>query len=89
LGLGEPATGLPPPRPSPNGFSGAARLGIGLFNAGSSLGSAIAPPLVAFLTLHFGWRAAFLATGALGFVWLIAHCTYQPPHLSRFITPRE
>jgi ACS family hexuronate transporter-like MFS transporter len=40
-------------------------------NAGSSLGSALAPPLVAFIGLNYGWRAAFVATGAAGVLWLI------------------
>src|SRR6266851_5075253 len=44
-------------------------LGVGIFNAGSSLGSAIAPPMVAYLTMHFGWRFAFMFTGALGIIW--------------------
>src|SRR6266567_5090086 len=45
-------------------------LAIGVCNSGSSLGSVIAPPLVAWLTLRWGWRAAFVATGALGFFWV-------------------
>lgn len=44
--------------------------GIGLFNSGSSLGSALANPLVSYLARAFGWRAAFVVTGALGLVWL-------------------
>ena len=40
---------------------------VGYFNAGTSLGAAIAPPLVVFLSMRFGWQAAFMATGALGF----------------------
>src|SRR5258708_4090524 len=47
-------------------------LGVGIFNAGSSLGSAIAPPMVAAISLHYGWKAAFLFTGVLGLLWLIA-----------------
>lgn len=47
-------------------------LGVGIFNAGSSLGSAIAPPMVAAITLWYGWKAAFLFTGSLGLVWLVA-----------------
>jgi ACS family hexuronate transporter-like MFS transporter len=43
---------------------------IGVCNSGSSLGAMIAPPLVAFVTLHWGWRASFVVTGLLGFVWL-------------------
>lgn len=45
-------------------------LAIGLFNAGTAIGAAIAVPLVSFLALAFGWRIAFLGTGALGFLWL-------------------
>lgn len=39
---------------------------VGVFNAASTLGPAIAPPLVTALMLSFGWRAAFLATGLAG-----------------------
>lgn len=42
----------------------------GLFSAGSSIGAIIAPPLIAFLTLRFGWQYAFLIPGALGLLWL-------------------
>ena len=62
-------------------------LGVGIFNAGSSMGSALAPPVVVFLTLKFGWRTAFLFTGSLGLIWLLAWLVlYQPPHRSRLIT---
>jgi ACS family hexuronate transporter-like MFS transporter len=44
----------------------------GIFNSGSALGSVIAPPLVAWLGVRFGWRAAFAAVGALGYLWLAA-----------------
>jgi ACS family hexuronate transporter-like MFS transporter len=47
-------------------------LASGIFNSGSSIGAILAPPLVALVVLHFGWRAAFLLIGGLGFVWLIA-----------------
>jgi len=42
---------------------------IGWFNAGTSLGALLAPPLVVFLALHYNWRVAFAGTGALGFLW--------------------
>jgi ACS family hexuronate transporter-like MFS transporter len=53
----------------------------GIFNSGSALGSVIAPPLLAWLAAQFGWRAAFLATGALGYLWLAAFWFfyYTPP----------
>jgi ACS family hexuronate transporter-like MFS transporter len=44
----------------------------GIFNSGSALGSVIAPPLLAWLGVSFGWRSAFLAVGALGYLWLAA-----------------
>jgi ACS family hexuronate transporter-like MFS transporter len=45
-------------------------LAIGIFNAGTALGSAVAVPTVSFIALTFGWRSAFVVTGALGFVWV-------------------
>jgi ACS family hexuronate transporter-like MFS transporter len=44
----------------------------GIFNAGSNVGAIIAPIAVPFITLRWGWRVAFVVTGALGFLWLIA-----------------
>ncbi len=43
----------------------------GIFNAGASIGSIIAPPLIAMLFLGFGWRITFVIVGLLGFVWVI------------------
>ncbi|MCS7023726.1 MAG: MFS transporter [Bryobacteraceae bacterium] len=45
---------------------------IGICNSGSSFGSMIAPPFVVWLTGRWGWRAAFVITGALGFIWVAA-----------------
>jgi len=65
-------------------------LGVGIFNAGSSLGSALAPPMVALLTLRYGWRTAFLFTGGLGLAWLLAWLIlYQPPHRNRWLRTVE
>jgi ACS family hexuronate transporter-like MFS transporter len=46
-------------------------LAVGIFNAGTAIGSVAAAPIVSILAVHWGWRSAFLVTGALGFVWLI------------------
>lgn len=43
---------------------------VGWVNAGVGLGAIVAGPFVAQLVIGFGWRGAFLLTGALGFVWL-------------------
>ena len=42
----------------------------GLFNSGSTVGAIIAPVIVTGFTITLGWRWAFIATGALGFVWV-------------------
>lgn len=47
-------------------------LATGIFNAGSNVGAILAPLMVPFIALTWGWRWAFIITGALGFLWLIA-----------------
>jgi ACS family hexuronate transporter-like MFS transporter len=43
----------------------------GLFNAGSNFGAILAPVIVASITISFGWKWAFIITGAFGFIWII------------------
>ncbi len=64
-------------------------LAIGVCNSGSSLGAMIAPPLVAFVTLRWGWRAAFIVTGALGFVWIAAFQLFRYLHPEMEASERE
>lgn len=45
-------------------------LACGLFNSGSSFGAILAPPIVAYIVLTFGWQYAFFGIGLLGFLWL-------------------
>jgi ACS family hexuronate transporter-like MFS transporter len=45
-------------------------LATGLFNSGSNLGATAAILMVPFLYHRFGWQSAFIATGAMGFIWL-------------------
>jgi len=42
----------------------------GVFNIGASVGSMLAPPLVAWAILNYNWQSAFVITGALGLVWV-------------------
>jgi sugar phosphate permease len=49
--------------PSERGFA------QGITHAGSRLGAAMTPALVALVIVHFGWRAAFVSFGSLGLVW--------------------
>jgi ACS family hexuronate transporter-like MFS transporter len=46
-------------------------LATGIFNAGTNVGAIITPLVVPWIVVRFGWRWAFLFTGALGFAWLI------------------
>ena len=43
----------------------------GIFNSGASLGSVIAPPLVAALWAAFGWQTTFMIVGTFGILWLV------------------
>jgi MFS transporter, ACS family, hexuronate transporter len=45
-------------------------LAVGVFNAGTALGSAFAVLVVPWIALSWGWRSAFVVTGAIGFIWV-------------------
>jgi len=54
-------------------------LAVGWLNVGPGLGAMLAPPLIAALIVLWGWRGAFLATGALGLAWwALWRWTYPP-----------
>lgn len=91
LGLSEPGNWPAAAKAVAEWFPARQRaLGVGIFNAGSSMGSAIAPWAVSYMTLHYGWRSAFYFTGSFGFLWLVAWLVlYQPPHRNRWIRPAE
>jgi ACS family hexuronate transporter-like MFS transporter len=44
----------------------------GVFNAGANIGAVITPLIVPIITIAFGWRMAFIITGAISLVWLVA-----------------
>lgn len=46
-------------------------LATGIFNSGANIGAVVAPIMVPLILGLYGWRAAFLITGAIGFVWLV------------------
>ena len=45
-------------------------LGLGLVNTAPNIGAVLTPLLIPPFALAFGWQAAFIVTGALGFIWL-------------------
>ena len=55
-------------------------LATGIFNSGSNVGAIVAPAIVPWIALTWGWQAAFVITGAIGFFWLLLWWwMYQPP----------
>lgn len=46
-------------------------LAIGLINTAPNIGAILTPILIPPFALAFGWKAAFVVTGALGFAWLV------------------
>jgi ACS family hexuronate transporter-like MFS transporter len=63
---------------------------VGLFNAGANVGAIATPLLVPAITLAYGWRMAFIATGAFSVLWLIAWIAiYRRPEEHPRVTPGE
>jgi len=91
LGVGEPGNYMAAARAVSEWYPAKERAFVnGLVNAGSALGAIIATPLVVWITVQHGWRAAFVATGALGFVWLVFWLLlYRLPERHRLITGQE
>jgi MFS transporter, ACS family, hexuronate transporter len=65
-------------------------LATGIFNAGTNVGAVLTPLLVPWITVHWGWRWAFVLVGSLGFVWLIVWLwTYRRPEEHPQCSPQE
>ena len=91
LGLGEPGNWPAATKAISEWFAPRQRaLGVGIFNAGSSVGSALSPPLISWLTLQYGWQFAFIAVAAVGFVWLaVWWVLYDTPHKNKWLSQKE
>jgi len=44
---------------------------MGIINAGTAVGSVLAPPLIGIVLLTSGWRAVFFASGTIGLAWVV------------------
>jgi ACS family hexuronate transporter-like MFS transporter len=44
---------------------------MGVINAGTAIGSVLAPPMIGIILLTIGWRAVFFASGTIGFAWVL------------------
>jgi len=62
----------------------------GIFNSGANIGAIVTPLVVPWITVTYGWRVAFIATGALGFIWLIFWLLlYRSPEEHPRLSPAE
>jgi ACS family hexuronate transporter-like MFS transporter len=62
----------------------------GIFNSGSNVGAIVAPLVVPFIAVNYGWQWAFIITGTLGFVWLIFWLMiYRRPEEHPKVKPAE
>jgi len=65
-------------------------LATGLFNSGTNLGAILAPLMVPWVTIHYGWHAAFLATGIFSMAWILLwYRKYRKPTDHPTLTGRE
>jgi ACS family hexuronate transporter-like MFS transporter len=63
---------------------------MAIFNSGAALGSVIAPPLIVWLSLAYGWQTTFIVTGSLGFIWLVLWLAlYQTPDRHKWLSASE
>jgi ACS family hexuronate transporter-like MFS transporter len=46
-------------------------LATGIFNSGANVGAILAPAIVPWVTLRYGWHAAFLTTGLFSVLWIL------------------
>lgn len=64
--------------------------GMAIFNSGAAIGSVVAPPLIVWLSLSYGWQTTFIVTGALGFVWLALWLVfYETPDRHKWLGEKE
>ena len=64
--------------------------GMALFNSGAAIGSVLAPPLIVWLSISYGWQMTFIVTGSLGFLWLVLWLLiYEVPSRHKWLTNEE
>ena len=92
LGFGEGAT-FPTATRAMQNWTAPGRRGFaqGLTHAFARLGNAVAPPIVAFLIYHVGWRYSFVILGVISLVWVAIWYSYfrDDPSDHRRITQAE
>ena len=62
----------------------------GIFNSGTNVGAILAPLTVPWIATNWGWEAAFVIAGALGFIWLIFwFAYYEKPEEQKRLSKSE
>ncbi len=65
-------------------------LATGIFNSGTNMAAIVGPPLIAWILSAYGWKQAFMWTGALGFIWLVFWLVlYEIPARQKRISSTE
>lgn len=65
-------------------------LATGIFNSGANVGAILAPLTVPWMAATWGWEAAFIVVGILGFIWLLIWLLYyEQPHLQKRLSKTE
>ncbi len=65
-------------------------LATGIFNSGANVGAILAPAIIPWITIKFGWQAAFLTTGIFSLTWIAWWVThYRKPADSPKISQSE
>jgi ACS family hexuronate transporter-like MFS transporter len=65
-------------------------LATGIFNSGANVGAILAPAIVPWVTLRYGWHAAFLTTGIVSVLWILWWFRYyRKPTDHPTLTARE
>ena len=65
-------------------------LATGIFNAGANIGAIITPLAAPAIMLLWGWQAAFIITGVIGLLWLVAwFALYNEPRNAKGVNAAE
>jgi MFS transporter, ACS family, hexuronate transporter len=65
-------------------------LATGIFNSGTNVGALLSPLAVPWITINYGWWWAFVATGLIGFIWLVLWWPlYRSPDRHPKVSPSE
>lgn len=65
-------------------------LATGIFNSGANIGAVLAPLSVPWIEANWGWQAAFVVVGSIGFLWLIFwNFYYEKPDEQKRLSAAE